>query len=235
MKITKRYIPKGRAYGRPGYRMKPTYVTIHNTGNQADGADAEAHARFLEGGRKVSWHYTVDADSIIQHMPTSEQAWHTGTNAGNTQSIGIESVEYPATDAGRKLQAKAEDNTAWLAAKLCHDHGIPLSRVVTHKSWSGKNCPRDILPHWGAFKAQVKRYLKVMSKPVATQLTKYRVMSTTLNLRTSPGGRVISSRKPGTIVTYLGKRQGDWLYVRAGLTRGWMRQKLGNDVYLKRV
>lgn len=147
MQITERLLPKGRAYGRPGYPMKPTSITVHNTANE--GADAEAHAKFLEGGQGVSWHYTVDADSIIHHLPDDEQGWHAGSHEGNTTSIGVEVCEYPPTAEGAALQARAEVNAAWLVADLKRRHGI--SDVFPHKHWTGKNCPRDILPHWGAF------------------------------------------------------------------------------------
>lgn len=159
--ITKRLLPKGRKYGRPGYAMKPTSVTIHNTANP--GADAEAHARFLEAGRAISWHYTVDADTIVQHLPDNEQGWHTGTHEGNTSSIGIEVCEYAKTATGKKLQTQAEDNAAWLAARLMHEHGLPSLR--THKSWSGKQCPRVILGHWEAFSTTVDRYRKPAPAP----------------------------------------------------------------------
>src|SRR5690606_16249154 len=29
-----------------------------------------------------------------------------------------------------------------------NDHGIPVSRVVPHRHWTGKNCPRNLLPRW---------------------------------------------------------------------------------------
>lgn len=155
--IIKRLLPKGRAYGRPGYGMTPTSITIHNTSNEQVGADAEAHANFLEAGRGYSWHFSSDHDSIVQHLPTNEQGWHTGTNAGNTTSIGIEVCEYPNTADGRAKQAKATDNAAWLAAKLTRENPS-IKRVVTHKSWSGKNCPRDILTNWYGFLALVKSH-----------------------------------------------------------------------------
>lgn len=164
--IAERFLPKGRRYGRPGYAMTPTSATIHNTANERSGADAETHARYLEAGHYISWHFTVDADSIIQHLPVSEQGWHAGTDAGNTTSIGIEVCEYPDTDEGRALQAAATDNGAWLAAKLMRE--IPsVKKTVTHKSWSGKECPRDILPHWGEFLSIVEAYRAGGTPPVS--------------------------------------------------------------------
>ncbi len=186
--ITKRILPKGREYGRPGYAMQPTSITVHNTANEGVGADAEAHARYLEAGHAISWHYTVDADTIVQHLPINEQGWHTGTHAGNTSSVGIEVCEYPQTKAGKALQAKAEDNAAWLAAKLL-DENTKIQHVRTHKSWSGKECPRDIMPHWDAFIAAVNRHRGASApvkppKPVRRPMPLLRLGSTGGAVRT---------------------------------------------------
>ena len=35
------------------------------------------------------------------------------------------------------------------------DLGIPLSNVVPHKHWSGKECPRKLLNRWDGFKAGI--------------------------------------------------------------------------------
>lgn len=165
--LTVRLLPKGRKHGRPGYKMTPTSVTVHDTANPKAGADAESHARYLEAGRGLSWHFTADHDSIVQHLPIDEQGWHTGTNAGNTTSIGIEVCEYPDTADGRAKRARAEDNAAWFVARLL-DENKGLARVVTHKSWSGKNCPRVLLPRWEGFLAAVSRYRNdTAASPVA--------------------------------------------------------------------
>jgi hypothetical protein len=163
--IFKRILPLGRTWGRPGYKLKGRRtITMHNTANEKRGADAETHARYLEDGHAISWHFTADHDSIVQHLPLDEQGWHTGTDAGNTTSIGIEVCEYNLADPNEAWkESKAEDNGAWLAAKLCYELGLdPKTDVVTHKSWSGKICPRDILPHWRAFLAVVQRHYDSM-------------------------------------------------------------------------
>ena len=65
MEIKKEYIPKGRK-NRPGYAMKPSYITIHNTGNSSKGANAEMHGRYVKNATTAeSWHYTVDDQGII--------------------------------------------------------------------------------------------------------------------------------------------------------------------------
>lgn len=154
MEIIEKMIPKGRP-NRPGYSMQPKYITIHDTANPSKGADALAHARFLQTTtQKSSWHYTVDDQRIVQHLPVSESAWHAGDGAngtGNRSSIGIEICENEGID-----RQKAEERAAELVAYLLQRLGLPLEAVVPHKHWSGKNCPHLLLPRWGEFIAGVK-------------------------------------------------------------------------------
>jgi N-acetylmuramoyl-L-alanine amidase len=43
------FIPAGNR-NRPGYRMAPTYITVHDTGNPNRGANAEMHRQYLNNG-----------------------------------------------------------------------------------------------------------------------------------------------------------------------------------------
>ena len=56
------------------------FITIHDTGNDKKNADALAHAKYVSTGQNVgtSWHFTVDENSIYQHMPLNEKAYHAG-------------------------------------------------------------------------------------------------------------------------------------------------------------
>lgn len=158
IRIKKAIVPKGRKWGRTGRKLVgKRSVTIHNTANP--GATAANHATYLKAGHAISWHYTVDDKEAYQHVPNDEQAWHTGTNAGNTTSIGIEVCEF--SDKARAREA--EDNAVWLAAKVLHNKGLSVNALRTHKSWSGKACPRDILPHWDEFCRRVKVTLLAMN------------------------------------------------------------------------
>ena len=91
LNIVQDFIPVTNS-NRPGTRLAPTHITIHNTDNASPGADAAAHARYVKGAdaqaRQVSWHYTVDDRVIYQSLPANEVGWHAGP--GNSKSIGIE-------------------------------------------------------------------------------------------------------------------------------------------------
>ena len=141
---------------RPGRDTNPgAYITIHETGNAAKGADAAAHAAYLDsdaGERDlVSWHYTVDDHAIVQHLPDYETAYHAGdgkAGPGNTTSIGIEIC----VNAGGDFEA-AKANAAALVRLLMEEHGIPLDNVVQHNRWNGKDCPKTIRATAGAWEA----------------------------------------------------------------------------------
>lgn len=149
------YIPTGRK-NRPGGTNPDSAVTIHETGNYADGADAAAHAAWLKSddaaGKYISYHYTVDDHAIIQHLPDSEPAYHAGDGAdgpGNSTSIGIEICVNKDGDFER-----AKANAASLVRLLMAEHGIPLNKVVQHNHWNRKDCPKTIRATpggWDAF------------------------------------------------------------------------------------
>jgi len=162
--IKQRLLPDGRS-NKPNKQMTPGWLTIHNTDNEAAGATAEAHSRYLlngSGGEKKSWHYTVDDNDIFQHLRDNEQGWHAGDGSGpgNALSIGIEICMY----AGMGEQ-EAWKNAAWLIARLAKKYGIPLNKIVPHKHWTGKNCPSRILPQWTQFLNMIDRELVALDKP----------------------------------------------------------------------
>ncbi len=152
MEIIRDFIPSGNR-NRPGTRIVPTHITVHETANTSKGANAEVHARYLKGAdarnRSVSWHFTVDDKIIFQHLPTNEMGWHAGARA-NLVSIGIELCVNSDGDFER-----TKKNAQWLIRKLMDDLNIPLSRVVTHYDWTKKNCPQNLLPTFEQFKRGV--------------------------------------------------------------------------------
>ena len=149
------YLIAQEADNRPGGSNPCKYITIHETGNAAKGADAAAHAAYLDsdaGERDmVSWHYTVDDHAIVQHLPDYETAYHAGDGKdgpGNTTSIGVEIC----VNAGGDFEA-AKANAAALVRLLMEEHGISIDRVVQHNHWNGKDCPKTIRATAGAWEA----------------------------------------------------------------------------------
>jgi N-acetylmuramoyl-L-alanine amidase len=129
---------------RPGDKIHPTFITIHNTDNSDKGANASAHSKFVRNtgyyllnGKKhwVSWHCTVDDTQMIQQLPFNEMAYHAGANANQT-SIAIEICMNSDGD-----QDTANENAVNLTAALMKDLDIDIDHVRTHESWTGKKCP----------------------------------------------------------------------------------------------
>ncbi len=172
LSIIKKMIPLGNLNRRDPKRMKPRYITIHSTANPSPTADAEAHMRLLHnaGRGRLSWHFSVDEDSIYQTLPTTEQGQHADYQGpGNRYSIGIEMCENKGNSREKTLE-----QTAKLTAYLMEKHDIPISKVVPHYHWrrvrsDGKDyghkaCPGFLMDNgkpgkkWKAFLQRVKCY-----------------------------------------------------------------------------
>nr|WP_237418657.1 peptidoglycan-binding protein [Halobacillus litoralis] len=147
---------------RPGTKMNPTYITIHETANTNSAATAAMHAEYVKRhDTPTSWHYTVDSWPVIyQHLPLDEIGYHAGDTYGNYNSIGIELCvnDMDNFHITRK-------NAAALVSYLMNEFDIPLSNVVPHNYWSGKNCPTNLLPVFENFKMQVMESLSYIYEP----------------------------------------------------------------------
>lgn len=171
-------IPAGRV-GRAKFRpMTPKYITIHSTQNYTGNAFNHAlalkrgalRAKKRPGGNRIgflTWHFTVQDNLAIQHLPCREQGEHADFNGpGNNYSIGIEMCEHRGNDIALTI-----DRTAKLAAYLMFTYRIPLHHVVPHYHWPRKspyikdphkNCPHFLLdrgrpgPTWQWFLRRVK-------------------------------------------------------------------------------
>lgn len=157
--IKQQFIPASRTKQRPGYAMKPQYITIHSTGNSKSTAQNEADYVCYNSDRQASYHYVVDDSRIIQVLPVNEVAWHAGdggSGTGNRKSVAIEICE----PGDRK---KAVDNAVWLTKELMRDLKIDKAHIRQHHDWSGKDCPRILRDSayikdgidWSYFMAQI--------------------------------------------------------------------------------
>ena len=154
----------------------PDWITIHETGNPRPGTGAENHRRFVidDGGGEdtVSFHAVVDDKESIQLMPWNWVAWHAGDGTwgtGNRDSIAIETCQNSDGDFARTVR-----NLVLLVAKLMKEFGLPISRVVPHRYWSGKNCPEYILNNkrginWDGLIAAIKVARNMLDTPVVNR------------------------------------------------------------------
>lgn len=154
------------ALARTGRKLlggRATSLTVHNTANPNATADNHADwlTRDLDAG--VSPHIFVDDKEAVRVLPLNEQGWHAGTNAGNTTSVGIEVCEF----SDRARQDATDENAQRLIADMLTGKApagwnlthLTIKDVRTHQSWSGKYCPRMLLPWWGRFIAETQQLM----------------------------------------------------------------------------
>ena len=171
MQIIERLAPLG-CNCRPGIpRTGFMGVTIHNTSNWSNGANALAHANLLRNGWRdkfVSWHYVVDKDYAVRCIPENETAWCQGDGAngnGNRKTISVEICDN--ADGNIK---QATDNAVELVADILRRNGITNvnGHIFQHNHWTGKDCPYDIRrgnPYdWNTFVNKVQE--KLNGKPI---------------------------------------------------------------------
>ncbi len=121
-------------------------ITVHNTSNYSNGANALAHSNLLRNGWKnkyISWHYVIDKDYSVRCIPENETAWCAGdgNGNGNRKTINIEICD----NADGDIRA-ATDNAVELCADILRRHGIREARghLFQHNHWTGKDCPYDM-------------------------------------------------------------------------------------------
>lgn len=175
-KVTVDILPAGRCI--PGDSMSPTYITIHDTGNDAP---AKNQHNYLKNNNKssgtnakASWHFSVDDTEIIQAVATNKKAWHAGHATGNSKSIGIEISQRSTGD----KQKQAYKNAIELVKVLMNAYNIPISRVVRHKDWTGKDCPYNMNHNkfgydWNWFKAEITKKEEIQEEYDMDKLVVY--------------------------------------------------------------
>ena len=176
---------------------KRRYITIHETANTGVGADADAHANFINNGAMETWHYTVDSEKAVCHYYHTTSCWHTGTYKGNTQSIGIEMCVNSDGDYLKTLH-----NTIELVQKIMKEENIGADHVVQHHYWSGKHCPTLLREgnsgmNWQQFIAGVKGQSTGTSKPKAPKgwkVNKYGTYYKKVDKRFTVGSEEIETR-----------------------------------------
>ena len=187
VKIKKQLISDTR--NKLGRSNKRTYITIHETANTSKGANAQAHANLQSNGnsRSAAWHWQVDDKQAIQSFTHDFSLYHCGDGggSGNRNSIGIEICVNSDGD-----YVQAVKNAAALTRKIMAEENIPLSRVVQHNHWSGKNCPTGLRQgreglNWHKFISLVKgvdveQASKPQSKPKPSTPSKDKPKATKL-------------------------------------------------------
>ena len=164
------------------YTMKPEYITVHNTSNDASAANEVKY--MISNNNQTSYHVAVDEKEVIQAIPFNRNAWHAGDGAsgtGNRKSIGIEICRSTGDVATFK---KCEENAAKYIATLLKQYGWTTAKVKRHKDWSGKNCPHKTMElGWDRFVKMIQAELDILNgKTTAAKPTTSTSTSTTFKV-----------------------------------------------------
>ena len=151
------------------YPMKPEYITIHNTANDATARNEIAFMKRNPAyGYYISFHVAVDDKEVIQGVEFDRNTWACGDGVNGTGNRKSVSIEICYSKSGGERYRKAEENAIEYTAKLLVQLGLTPDRVRYHKEWSGKNCPHRILDEGrGASfkKAIADEYNRITKKP----------------------------------------------------------------------
>lgn len=147
--------PHGK--NRPALEMpSPSFITVHEVGNQSPGANEDMHMRFVHNGggsNNVSFHFVVGPDKAIQLIPLDEAAWHASDGyygPGNRDSIAIETIQIGNFDRTLWHLAWLINEIATNPDRFFHNRDrqwdMSIQRIRQHNFWApdNKNCPEFI-------------------------------------------------------------------------------------------
>ena len=138
--------------------MKPQYITVHNTANDASARNEVSYMR--NNSSSTSYHVAVDDKEVVIAAPFNRNCFHAGDGrhgTGNRKTIGIE-ICY-SRSGGSRFDA-AEDNAARYIASLLKAYGWGIDRVKRHYDWSRKYCPHRTMDRgWTRFLNMVRSYM----------------------------------------------------------------------------
>lgn len=140
------------------YSMRPQYITVHNTANDASARNEVSYMR--NNSSSTSYHVAVDDKEVVIAAPFNRNCFHAGDGrygTGNRKTIGIE-ICY-SRSGGARFDA-AEDNAARYIASLLKAYGWGIDRVKRHYDWSRKYCPHRTMGRgWTRFLNMVRSYM----------------------------------------------------------------------------
>lgn len=186
LNLRQQLIPKGMPNRPPARKLEsPRFITVHSTQTYLKNADTKLFANSLSKAWTKStdprsrtgykaWHFTVDQNAVVQHLPLDEQGDHADfSGPGNRSSIGIEMCENAGSN-----QQQTIDRTARLVAWICLTEKIPVTNVKMHWHWPqskkdgskyAKPCPHFFFTdgntpqpnqRWASFLQAVERYTR---------------------------------------------------------------------------
>jgi N-acetylmuramoyl-L-alanine amidase CwlA len=157
IKFAQDLIPESNTLARSRLPMKPQYITLHNPADPKK-PTADNLTEYIDTyhGYK-SWHLTIIDNKVFQELPFTEVGWHAGdgyNGPGNRTSIALEIGEDEVSEQTAKV----------FVAYLMKEYSIPITNIVPHRHWSGKNCPAYTLLHWDKYIKDIEEYYIEITK-----------------------------------------------------------------------
>ncbi|AHZ49090.1 TPA: N-acetylmuramoyl-L-alanine amidase [Bacillus thuringiensis] len=226
MEIRKKLVDSSKYGTKCPYTMNPEFITVHNTYNDATAENEVAY--MIRNDNQVSFHVAVDDKEAVQGLPLERNAWACGdgNGSGNRESI---SVEICYSLSGGERYYKAEDNATIVVAQLMKQYNIPIHKVRTHQSWSGKYCPHRMLAEgrWTNFIERVQNACNGDGKVTPTLIPP---SNNGTGIAYIEGNGINLRKGPGTgygVIRQLGKGEA---YEVWGQSNGWL--NLGGDQWI---
>lgn len=167
MEIVKMLVPESKYSIKCPYEMKPEFIIIHNTANDASAISEISY--MIGNNNKVSFHCAIDDYRIVQGVPFNRNTWNAtdgGNGQGNRKGISLE-ICY--SKSGGERFEEAERLAAEYTAYLLKQYGWGIDKVKKHADfYPAKGCPhRTISEGWQRFLDMVNSYLQ--NKPISNE------------------------------------------------------------------
>ena len=151
------------AYNRTPRQERARYIVVHDTGNPATGADAQAHFSYFNGGDRGSSADVFVDDKVWLKVNDyhTYYTWHCGDGQGkfgitNKNSIGFELCINEGSNRQKAIEFLVDE-----VVKTAEQLNIPFENIVRHYDASRKVCPGTMSANdweeWKLFKIEVKR------------------------------------------------------------------------------
>ena len=117
-------------------------ITIHNTNNELSAKDL--YNRLINSRTNASCHFLVDENEVIELVPLTMPAMHTGKgyDFGNMNTIAIEICR---SQYSKSVYLKAQERACKLIAFLMHEFKLTEKDIYYHSDFNNRvNCPHKI-------------------------------------------------------------------------------------------
>ena len=159
MEIVKMLVPESKYSIKCPHQMKPEFIIIHNTANDAS---AMAEISYMIGNNnKVSFHCAIDNYRIVQGVAFDRNTWNaTDGRNGNGNRKGI-ALEICYSKSGGERFKEAERLAAEYTAYLLKQNNWGIEKVKKHEDfYPQKGCPhRTLSEGWQNFLNLVQSYM----------------------------------------------------------------------------